>query len=76
MMAVAVTVSDDGALTAGKPDVLFEGDYAADTIGPGNQNYDVAPDGRFLMIKLSGGPSESRIHVVVDFDEELKRLLP
>ena len=76
MMSVSITTTSDGAFMPGKPEVLFEGAYIADTLGPGNPNYDVSPDGRFLMIKPTGGSSEGRIHVVLDWDEELKRLVP
>ncbi len=76
MMSVSTTTTSNGAFTAGKPEALFEESYIADTAGPGNPNYDVSPDGRFLMIKPTGGSSEGRINIVLDWDEELKRLVP
>ena len=37
--------------------------------------YDIAPDGeRFLMVDESAGGALTRIHLVLNFDEELKRL--
>jgi Tol biopolymer transport system component len=37
---------------------------------------DVAPDGRFLMIQEPQEPTPSRIHVVLNWFEELERLVP
>ena len=45
MMAVAVETG--ASFTAGRPETLFEGPYLDDLA----RNYDLAPDGRFLMIK-------------------------
>jgi hypothetical protein len=46
----------------------------------GQSSYDVAPDGRFAMIALAGGPAPSQdprgIVVVQNWVEELKRLVP
>jgi hypothetical protein len=40
-------------------------------------SYDVGPDGRFLMIKPSGPlPGTAPISVVLNWLEELKRLVP
>jgi hypothetical protein len=38
--------------------------------------YDVASDGRFLMVKTADPAAYNRIHVVVNWFEELKRLVP
>jgi len=40
------------------------------------QTYDVAPDGRFLMIRDPEGPPLQRINVVLNWFDELKRLVP
>ena len=45
MMAVPIETGD--SFTAGPPETLFEGPYLDDLA----RNYDLAPDGRFLMIK-------------------------
>jgi serine/threonine-protein kinase len=75
MMAVDITAQPN--FTAGKPRVLFEGHYVPP---PGTSpNYDVSPDGqRFLMIKPSdaGDAAPSQINVVLNWFEELKRLVP
>ena len=44
---------------------------------PGDRNYDLAPEGRFLMITQGGAPTASpEIVVVQNWLEELTRLVP
>ena len=57
------------------PRVLFEGAYDL-ALNVRTPNYDVAPDGRFLMIRQSEGSSPNQINVVLNWSEELKRLVP
>ncbi|MFQ5968847.1 MAG: TolB family protein, partial [Acidimicrobiia bacterium] len=65
---------------AGRPRLLFEGAYMrSEGIRPAN--YDVTADGqRFLMIEEGGRPDETSVptHIVVvlNWHEELKRLVP
>ena len=75
MMAVAISAEPE--LTPGKPTLLFEGRYQPGTSGgnPGS-NYDVAPDGRFVMIRAEEGSGPTQINVVLNWFEELKRLVP
>jgi serine/threonine protein kinase len=75
MMAVEITTQPN--FSAGKPRMLFEGQYEPSPAT--TPNYDVSPDGqRFLMLK----PSEStvaaptQINVVLNWFEELKRRVP
>ena len=71
MMAVEITT--EPTFTAGKPQLLFEGEYLSD--GP-RAVYDVTPDGqKFLMIKL-GEQSVRELNVIQNWFEELKRLVP
>jgi len=78
MMAVDVSA---GPGSAGKPTLLFEGPYDL-KIGSGVTNYDVTPDGQgFVMIRAPERPAESsgppqQINVVLNWFEELKRLVP
>ena len=75
MMAVPVT-SQAASFTAGRPAVLFEGSYVASTFPLAGVTYDVTPDGkRFLMLKEQA-TSTTHINVVVNWFEELKRLVP
>jgi hypothetical protein len=70
---VAVTFDASGAEPAfGKPVPLFPDDY---DFGAGVliANYDVTADGRFIMIRR--GTNGGRLHVVVNWTEELKRIL-
>ena len=75
MMAVEITTQP--TFRAGTPTLVFEGQYFRDIV-PSEANYDITPDGRrFLMIKESeqeGGPRQ--INVVLNWFEELKRLVP
>jgi hypothetical protein len=76
MMAVEIQTAPD--LTIGRPQELFEGQYEYGNVGP-FPSYDVTPDGQqFLMIKGGGAAGETRqeIVVVLNWIEELKRLVP
>ena len=72
MMVVAVSTSHGLELSA--PRLLFEQHYAfAGSMAMAN--YDVSPDGqRFVMIK--GDSGSGRVNVVLNWFEELKRLVP
>jgi TolB protein len=70
---MVVSISTEPEFTPGMPKVLFEGPY---NNVPGI-SYDVAPDGRFLVLKPEHDDSEVReLHVVANWFEELKRLVP
>jgi Tol biopolymer transport system component len=75
MMAVDITMQPSFA--AGKPQLLFEARYE---LSPGTfAYYDVSPDGqRFLMLKPNevGEAAPTQINVVLNWFEELKRLVP
>jgi serine/threonine-protein kinase len=62
-------------LTAGKPRVLFEGEYLPTPAT--TPNYDVSPNGH-LMIKAgaTGDVAPTQINVVLNWFEELKRRVP
>jgi serine/threonine-protein kinase len=70
---MAVPVATAGAFVAGTPSVLFRGDY--DFVYPG-PSYDVAADGRFLMARVPPESAPRTLVVVVNWFEELKRLVP
>jgi len=70
---MAVKIDADSEFRFGRPQVLFEGNYYHDY----NPSYDVGPDGRFLMIRRGEQePGQAQIHVVLNWFEELKRLVP
>jgi Tol biopolymer transport system component len=72
---MVVSVQTESTFRAGRPGVLFEGLYRTTGHPAGLQYYDISPDGqRFLMIKRDEDPAQ--IHVVLNWFEELKRLVP
>ncbi len=65
---MVVPVRTNPSLNVGEPKLLFEGNYVSD--------YDVTADGqRFVMIK-PGEQESASINVVLNWFEELKRLVP
>jgi hypothetical protein len=71
---MAVSVSTGTVPTLADPQVLFEQPFAFGS-GITIPNYDVSADGqRFLMIKEDA--NASRLNVVLNWTEELKRLVP
>jgi serine/threonine-protein kinase len=72
---MAVTVQAGPSFKAGEPMVLFEGGFGYGYTDFGVP-YDISPDGeRFVMLK-DVGTQPSQIHVVLNWFEELKRLVP
>jgi hypothetical protein len=69
---MAVRVAPGATWSASAPGELFRGPYASDLYG--DQSYDVAPDGRFLMLRYAGH-ARLRIHVIQNWAAELKRKL-
>ncbi len=69
MMAVAVGSGTE--LDVGLPELLFEGRYLNDRA----RNYDIGPDGRFLMIRMGDSSVLGQIHVVVNWFTELEETL-
>jgi eukaryotic-like serine/threonine-protein kinase len=76
MMAVEITTQP--SFSAGKPKVLFAGQYQPSPNPVPNANYDVSSDGqRFLMLKPGGqDQAATQINVVLNWFEELKRRAP
>jgi len=75
-MVVSIQTQDQ-TLNLASPRVLFEGRYVSHSSTPGYQYYDISPDGkRFLMMKEEVALEQSRINVVLNWFEELKRLVP
>jgi Tol biopolymer transport system component len=70
MMAVSIETEPEFKVT--QFEELFEGRYLTSIY----RNYDVAPDGRFLMIQEPQEPTPLGINVVLNWFEELKRLVP
>ena len=73
---MAVEIATQPVFAPGRPRELFRGDYVP--IAAAAANYDVSRDGRFLMIQRSARENATppQIVVVVNWFEELKRLVP
>ncbi len=71
MMAVTLTESA-GTIAASAPRVVFTGTFRYDPNG--DQGYDVAPDGRFVLLKSRGG-DRVVIDVVLNWIDEVRAQL-
>jgi len=68
-----VSFVTDPSFNASAPRVLFEGPY----INVAGFEYDVGPDGRFLLLRpLSEQDTTNKLQVVVNWFKELNRLAP
>lgn len=75
---LAVPIQPGPPLTAGRAQVIFEGEFIAPVTGW--RPYDIGPDGRFVIIRNgSAGAADASaptLVVVQHWAEELKRLVP
>jgi DNA-binding winged helix-turn-helix (wHTH) protein/Tol biopolymer transport system component len=76
---MAVTVETEDEFSFGTPAPLFDGPYF-NTPSGGERSYDVARDGRFLMIQpgdaAGAAAAQTSMVVVQNWTGELKRLVP
>ena len=73
---MAVSVRIDPSLDFGNPEVIFEESYP-EFPGADGRNYDVSLNGeRFLMLRETEETGVQAIHVVLNWFDELKRLVP
>ena len=72
----AVAITSASPLTLGAPQLLFAGPYLDS--GPINPpDYDVAPDGRFLVVRVSDEErAPRRFHLVQNWFDEVKAKVP
>ena len=70
----AVRVDPAANPPVGRATVTFEGRYLYQANYPGGPNYDVGPDGRFLMISSEEGPAD-QVQVVLNWTRRLAGLL-
>ena len=71
---IAVEVATEPTFSPGTPRVLFtDATLHSSILHP---QYDVAPDGRFLMIRQLRGEAAGRVILIQNFVDELKRLMP
>ncbi len=73
---MVVSIATEPSLSLGRPDTLFEDRYIRS--GYPWTTYDVAPDGRRLLMLQTrpGTAAPQEIAVVLSWFEELKRLVP
>ena len=72
---MVASVETNPTFSAGRPRVLFEGNYYTSDRASGYRYYDISPDGqRFLLIKEES--NQGQINVVLNWFEELQRLVP
>ena len=77
IMVVAVETGD--SFRPSPPQPLFVGNYEQPTSNGSFANYDVAQDGRFLMMKnavTDNGEASAQVVLVQNWFEELNRLVP
>jgi serine/threonine-protein kinase len=70
---MAVPMTGGPSFNPGAPRRLLAGPYVYGPEGDRGRGYDIAPDGRFLMLK---GASVAQIIVVLNWQEELKQRVP
>ena len=72
---MAVSVETDADFSVGRPELAISGDYVVDATG--HPGYDVMPDGQsFVMIQRNPEAPLTEIHVVLNWFQELNRLVP
>ena len=73
---MAVPIATQPTFTPGRSEVVFEGVYERRRA----REYDIAPDGRFLMLKGSTstliGDDSAQINVVLNWHQELLERVP
>jgi serine/threonine-protein kinase len=77
---MAVEVETGAEFSAGDPEFLFKGESGLDfglrlPLTYGSPNYDIDPDGRFLMLRLEPETPLTKINVVLDWTRELEELV-
>lgn len=74
VMAASIRTGPDFEVET--PFLLFEGSFGLGG-GLGRPNYDITPDGRrFVMIDQETPPPQTEVYVVLNWFEELNRLVP
>jgi Tol biopolymer transport system component len=63
IMSIPLTIAAGGSPTAGKPAVVYEGRF---------EDYDVAPDGRLIILRRDPAAPAASIHIVLNWFNELK----
>ncbi len=73
----SVPVTAGPTFAPGRPVKILDGaQYLGSGAQGGGRTYDVAPDGRFLMLKFMGEGQAPQLIVVLNWFDELKRMAP
>jgi hypothetical protein len=74
---MVVTIEKESFFSVGRPRLLFAGAHDPREMNPfGSPNYDVSPDGRFLIIKPEPSAPSTHINFVINWFEELQKRIP
>ena len=74
---MVVTVETRPTFSVSRPQAVLEDSFERWPGQPGFRNYDISPDGeRFLMLESGEQTQYDTIHVVLNWFEELERLVP
>jgi len=74
---MAVTIETGSTFIAGRPRLLFQREDEPSEMNPfGSPNYDVSPDGRFLIIKPNPSSPSTQINFTLNWFEDLKHRIP
>ena len=74
---MAAEIGTGARPSIGAPELLFEGDFSFYPAGGNPRYYDIAPDGKhFVMIRREGESEVTEFRVVLNWFEELERLVP
>lgn len=71
---MALPMTADGRSPSGLPRRLFDDHLAPGS--PGQPGYDVARDGRFLMLRADAPAAPPEVRIVLNWLDEVKRLVP
>ena len=69
---MAVDIRTEPEFSSSPPRILLEGRYTA----AGQPSFDVAPDGRFVVMRAEEVPQPTQFQVVLNWFEELKQRVP
>jgi hypothetical protein len=68
---LAVPVDTQPTFRAGRPEVLFEGGFSTSRA----RDFDIAPDGRFVAVRVPGGQAGQReMRVLLNWPAEMRRV--
>ncbi|GMR23975.1 MAG: hypothetical protein BMS9Abin37_2458 [Acidobacteriota bacterium] len=74
---LSVSVTQEPKIELSAPQILFQGRYLVSRAPSGSVSFDVSPDGdRFVMIRPDPSSELKKIQVVLNWFDELERLVP